>query len=184
MPELSDEIIAQHVQEGEQQAFGTLVERYEQKLLRYARKFLFDPEESRDVVQEVFIKAYTNIKSFKTDQRFSPWIYRIAHNEFINRGKKRQRHPVFYFDFFDTLIPHPQAKESATALAERNDLRRELDQHLAALSPKYREPLVLYYFEELDYTEIADILQIPVSTVGVRLARGRQQLKKLLTAAS
>lgn len=181
MPELTDEAIAEQVQRGALQAFGTLVERYEQKMLRYARKFLFDSEESHDVVQEVFIKAYTNINSFKTDQRFSPWLYRIAHNEFINRGKKKQRQPVFYFDF-DTLIPHPRAKETASAEAERNDLRRELDEHLAALSPKYREPLVLYYFEELDYTEIADILQIPVSTVGVRLARGRAQLKKLLTA--
>ena len=174
-----DEEIAVRVISGDGESFGLLVERYEAKITRYARKFLFDIEDSKDLVQEVFIKAYVNIRSFDPSRKFSPWIYRIAHNEFINAGKKRSRMPVFSFDF-DLLFPHPAASETADAETNRRDMRELLDRSLGTLSPKYREPLVLYYFEEMDYREIADILQIPVATVGVRLRRGREMLQKMI----
>ncbi len=89
MAEETDEMIASRVQAGDSEAFGELVERYQEKLLRYARKFLFDLDEARDPVQDVFIKAYQNIQSFDATRRFSPWIYRIAHNEFVNALKQR-----------------------------------------------------------------------------------------------
>ena len=88
MTEQTDEQIAQAVQKGDSSAFGLLVERYEPKLLRYAKKFLFDYEDGKDIVQEVFIKAYSNIQSFDSGRSFSSWIYRIAHNEFINAIRK------------------------------------------------------------------------------------------------
>jgi len=101
----TDEAIAILVQNGESEAFGMLVERYEEKLMRYARKFLRDPDDAKDIVQEVFIKAYENIQSFDASRRFSPWIYRIAHNEFVNGIKKRARGPIFGIDF-DLVFPH------------------------------------------------------------------------------
>ena len=95
MEKETDEAIATRVQKGDSEAFGQLVERYEEKLMRYARKFLRDPDDAKDIVQEVFIKSYQNIQSFDATRRFSPWIYRIAHNEFVNAIKKRSRGPVF-----------------------------------------------------------------------------------------
>ena len=135
----------------------------------------------RIIVQEVFIKAYVNIKSFDTARRFSPWIYRIAHNEFVNNIKKRQkeRDNVSIFDF-DTLFPHLIAKETADDGFNKAEVKRMLERSLDTLSEKYKEPLVLYYFEDMDYREIADILHIPISTVGVRLQRGRMMLKKIV----
>ena len=177
--EKTDEEIARRVQQGDGEQFGVLVERFEAKIARYARKFLFDAEDSKDLVQEVFLKAYTNIQSFDASRRFSPWLYRIAHNEFINAGKKRVRIPIFMFDF-DLLFPHPAAKETADAETIRRDSREMLDRSLGKLDAKYREPLILYYFEEMDYQEIAEILQIPVPTLGVRLKRGRAMMQKIL----
>lgn len=174
----TDEQIAKRVQEGETEAFGVLVDRYHAKLDRYARKFVRDSDESKDIVQEVFIKAYENIQSFDATRRFSPWIYRIAHNEFVNAIKKRSRGPVFGMDF-DVVFPHLVANESAEERALERDLRRELDACLDELDPKYREPLVLYYYEGLSYKDMADILRIPTSTVGVRLARGKAMLQKV-----
>jgi len=179
MPEQTDEEIARLVQSGNFHSFGLLMERYQPKLLRYARKFVNDGEEAQDLVQEVFIKAYTNIKSFDADRRFSPWIYRIAHNEFINSLRKKSKQIVFPFDL-DVLFPHPVSKETADGDLNRQELKDFLNSHLDKLNPKYREPLVLYYLEELDYKEIAEILEVPVSTVGVRLKRGRTMLKKLM----
>ena len=175
----SDEQIAARVQQGDGEHFGLLVERYEAKIARYARKFLFDSEDTKDLVQEVFLKAYINIQSFDLSRRFSPWVYRIAHNEFINAGKKRARIPVLTFDF-DLLFPHPAATETADGEANRRDMRQMLDQSLGKLDAKYREPLILYYFEEMDYQEIAEVLQIPVATLGVRLKRGRSKLQTMM----
>ncbi len=180
MPEKTDEEIALHVQQGNAHAFGTLVERYEPKMMRYAKKFLFGYDDAGDVVQEVFIKAYTNIQSFDVKRPFSPWLYRIAHNEFINAIKKQAREPLPFFDA-DTLFPHPVAFEQTDTSATERELKETLDTSLSQLDPKYREPLVLYYYEEMDYEQIAEIMHIPISTVGVRLKRGRDALQKIYT---
>ena len=179
MTDETDEAIAVRVQNGDGEAFGDLIERYQAKLSRYARKFLLDPDDAADIVQDIFIKSYQNIQSFDTTRRFSPWIYRIAHNEFVNALKKRaSRHTIFTIDF-DTLFPHLTAPDTSDSAALERDTQAMLDQYLDKVSPKYREPLVLYYLEGMDYKEIAEILQIPVSTVGVRLARGRTALTKI-----
>lgn len=155
MPEMTDEDIALRVQAGEQDAYGELISRYEAKLMRYARKFLSDKEDATDIVQDIFIKAYENIQSFDATRRI-----------------------VFTIDM-DTLFPHLASAETADSTALERDMRETLEKHLEQVSMKYREPLVLYYLESLDYKEISEILQIPVSTVGVRLARGRASLQRI-----
>ncbi len=181
MHDKTDEQIAVAVQRGDAESFRILMERYEAKMSRYARRFLFQGDDVKDLVQEIFIKAYVNIKSFDADRRFSPWIYRIAHNEFVNAVKKKQkeRENVSVFDF-DILFPHLIAKETADGGMSHQELKTMLESSLDKLSPKYKEPLILYYFEEMDYKAIADILRIPVSTVGVRLQRGKAMLKKMV----
>lgn len=174
----TDEAVARRVQAGEPEAFGVLLDRYQAKLSRYGRKFLADPEDAADIVQDIFIKAYENIQSFDAARRFSPWIYRIAHNEFVNALKKRQSSRVVFGFDIDTLIPHLAAPETADTAALERDVRRLLDVHLRALDPKYREPLILYYLEGMDYKEISEVLRVPVSTVGVRLSRGRALLQR------
>jgi RNA polymerase sigma-70 factor (ECF subfamily) len=180
-PEKTDEEVAILVQGGDIDSFRILVERYDPKLTRYARRFFFHGDDGKDIVQEVFIKAYMNIKSFDAARRFSPWIYRIAHNEFVNNIKRRQkeRDTISIFDF-DTLFPHLIAKETADDEFNKAEVKRMLERSLDTLSEKYKEPLVLYYFEDMDYREIADVLHIPISTVGVRLQRGRMMLKKIV----
>ncbi len=175
---LTDEQLVEKVQQGQTELFGLLVERYEAKLKRYARKFLYQTDDIDDLVQEVMIKSYVNIQSFKLDKRFSPWIYRIAHNEFINAIKKKKKEALPFFDP-DTLFPHPVAKETTDGPLQEKEIKTTLDTYLNQLEAKYREPLILYYLEELSYQEIADILHIPSSTVGVRLNRAKQALQKI-----
>lgn len=174
----SDEAVACRVQNGDLEAFGALIERYEAKLLRYARRFLRDREESRDLVQDVFLRAYTNIQSFDINRKFSSWIYRIAHNTFINALRKN-RFNLTTLDP-DTIFPHPVSPESPISDVEKKDLKKVLDESLSGLDSKYREPLILYFYEDMDYKEIAEVLEIPVSTVGIRLKRGKEALQKKL----
>jgi len=182
MDEITDETIARQVQAGDIDSFAALVGRYEKKIARYARKFFSHPDDVKDAVQDVFIKTYVNIKSFDSKRRFSPWIYRVAHNEFVNNLKKKKSEKMSFIDF-DIILPHSAARETADSDVGRADLRRQLDGFLGKLPVKYREPLTLYYFEEMSYREIAEILRLPVSTVGIRLQRGKSLLKKAINGA-
>jgi len=128
-----------------------------------------------DVLQDIFIKAYEHIQSYDPDRPFSLWIYRIAHNEFITLISKRKREPVTSFDP-DTIFPHPAAKETANGEVPKEELAKELEAHLDTLDPKYRAPFLLFHYEDMDYKAIADILYIPISTVGVRINRAKKQL--------
>jgi RNA polymerase sigma-70 factor (ECF subfamily) len=172
----TDESLVRAVQEGDKDSFGTLVERYEQKLLRYGRKFLSNHQDIEDIVQDVFMSAYQNIKSFDTSQRFSPWIYRIAHNAYVNGLKKNSRNPFVLVDF-DTLISHPVYEDPAPREREEREIKLMIEKALDQLQPKYREVLILYYLEEIPYKEIADILEVPTSTVGIRIKRGKEALR-------
>jgi len=178
MSEKTDEKIAKEVQGGNSQSFGVLVERYEEKLRRYAKRFLLGYEDVEDLIQDVFLKAYTKIQSFDTDRSFNAWIYRIAHNEFINAIKKKGKEPLPFFDP-DTLFPHPLSKERPDHDLNDAETKSMLDEFLGQIDAKYREPLVLYYYEDMDYAGLAEIMRIPKSTVGVRIHRGKAQLQKI-----
>lgn len=175
---LTDEEIVCKVQSGKKEQFGFLVTRYEEKMKRYAKKFLFGYEDAEDIIQEVFLKAYINIQSFDASRKFSSWLYRIAHNEFINAIKKRGKEPLPFFNF-DILLPGLVAKNGTDDDLNKKELNNILKKCLDKISPKYREPVVLYYIEELSYKEIADVLRIPTSTVGVRIKRGKEAMKKI-----
>lgn len=173
----SDEDLAKKVQNGDLAAFDLLLERYYKKISRYGYKFLLGKTDIEDVTQEIFLKAYSYIKSFDPSRRFSPWIYRIAHNEFINIGKKIKGEPLDFFDF-DSFFPHPKTSKTAENEVDEHQLKEMLDKCLDQLTAKYREPLVLYYLEGLDYKDIAEVLKIPVVSVGVRLNRAKKQLQE------
>jgi RNA polymerase sigma-70 factor (ECF subfamily) len=173
---ITDESIAARVQAGENEAFGVLVERYEAKLSRYGRKFLSRPEDIQDIVQDVFENAFRHLKSFDTSRRFSPWIFRIAHNAFVNGLRGNSRNPLTMIDF-DTLLSHTIEEAPKDFEREQHDMREMIEKGLDELAPKAREILVLFYLEEFSYQEIADILQVPLGTVGVRLKRARETLK-------
>jgi RNA polymerase sigma-70 factor (ECF subfamily) len=172
----TDEAAAQRVQKGDAEAFGILVERYEAKLLRYGRKFLSRTDDIVDITQDVFMKTYENIQSFDPSLKFSPWIYRIAHNHFVNALRAQKRNPLVLVDF-DTILAHPVYEDPAPREREEKEIGQMLDRGLQSLHPKYREVLVLYYIEELSYKEIADVLQVPLGTVGIRIKRAKEALK-------
>jgi len=174
----SDEQLSELVKQNDERAFAVLIDRYEAKLLRYGRKFLSDRDDIEDMVQTVFIKTYQNIRDFDSTRRFSPWIYRIAHNVFVNALRDKARSPIVSLDL-DLLVHHPIDEESMKA-ETREEIKNEIGAGLQKLPSAYREIVTFYYFEELEYQAISDILRIPVGTVGVRLRRARHMLRKYL----
>ncbi len=176
---LRDEEYAQKAQQGDAEAFGVLVERYQSKLLRYGRRFLSDSSNIEDLVQDSFIRAYEHLRSYDTRQPFSPWMYRIAHNIFVNALRSKSRSKIFSMDL-DTLIPHAVYDDPSLKEREQRELKDVLQKGLSQLSPMHREVLILYFEEELSYNEIAEILHVPRGTVGVRLTRAKEALRKVI----
>src|SRR4051812_43328986 len=119
---MNDEELAAQVQAGDTEAFGMLVDRYEAKLQRYGRKFLARQEDIEDIVQDVFEKAFINVQSFDTARRFSPWIFRIAHNAFVNGLRRNKLGPLLSFDF-DALLAHADIEAPADAEREHAEMR-------------------------------------------------------------
>jgi RNA polymerase sigma-70 factor (ECF subfamily) len=98
MQDLNDEQIVKQVQKGEIDAFGILIARFDKKLLRYISRFVFDINEAEDILQNVFIKTYSNLNGFNFQYKFSSWIYRIAHNEVVNYIRKASKRKVAIID--------------------------------------------------------------------------------------
>lgn len=97
---------------------------------------------------------------------------------FINEIKRKGKEPLPFFDP-DTLFPHPVDNHKADDEVKEKELKEMMDKCLSKLKPNYREAMVLYYYEDLDYQKISDVLQIPVSTVGVRLNRAKKELREI-----
>lgn len=179
LPEQKDEELVPLITEGDKELFGELIDRYEAKLTRYVKRFTQHPDDVSDIVQIVFVKAYINLQSFDTTRSFNSWIYRIAHNESVTYLKKKSNEKVSFIDF-DIFLPHPFASEESDTKTISRELEELLETSLSKISPKYREVLVLYYYDDLSYQEIADVLHIPTATVGVRIRRGKEALEKTL----
>ena len=177
----TDEELAALVQKGSENALAVLIDRYEAKLMRYGQRFIGAHNENalHEVVQDIFISVYQHIEGFDITQRFSPWIYRVAHNAFVDVLRQKTKQPLYVFDF-DTVLSHPIQEDTIVKEKENAETRVLVEKSLDRLPAQQREIIALYYFEDLSYKEIADVLHVPVSTVGVRLARARTALKKHL----
>jgi RNA polymerase sigma-70 factor (ECF subfamily) len=177
---LSDEKLVVLVREKDQELYRILVRRYQEKLLRYAQWLIGDQDRAADVVQQAFIKAFVNLRSFDTKKKFSSWVYRIVHNEAINLVKKEKKKiSLEKNDWVNQLVDDRLSVEENLS---RKEVQKMVNQGLKSLPVAYREPLALFYLDEKSYEEISDILRMPIGTVGTRINRGRKMLRLILEA--
>ncbi len=179
-PDPDWEVLAR-VAGGDSRAFGGLVERHQERLLRLCERLLHDPEAARDAVQEVFLKTYRKAASYRPRGRVYTWLYRIAVNHCLNRLRRRK--VVRFLRFgelaaeeeaaFDPPDPGPDPVASLAA-RRRWQATREA---IAALPTGQRAVLVLARFEALSYREIAETLGITVGAVESRLFRAMRKLE-------
>jgi RNA polymerase sigma-70 factor (ECF subfamily) len=181
LPPSDEEIVKLAISDKEH--FGVLVDRYQAKLTRYiARLGVRDPEDQSDVLQDIFLKTYRNINGFDTSLKFSSWVYRIAHNEAISWYRKKNVRPEGHLIADgEEVISFLSTKEDAADVVFDQGINAEvLNRALLQLDNKYREVIVLRFFEHKEYDEISDILKIPVGSVGTLLHRGKKQLQNVL----
>lgn len=163
-------------------AYGALVERYTPRLLRYARRLgCRSEQDAKDVLQETFLKAYLNLRSYDPDLAFSSWMYRICHNETISwfRKQRIRPQPAASEDELYILETLPDTRDLLDGI-EQGLHRERLERALSELSADYREAIILRYFEEKSYEEMGDILQKPSGTIATLLSRAKKQLRERL----
>ncbi|MBT8085463.1 MAG: sigma-70 family RNA polymerase sigma factor [Woeseia sp.] len=151
-----------------------LLTAYEKPVFNAAFRMLGNADDAADATQNVFLKAFENIKTFDPGRRFFSWIYRIAINESIDQLKRRDR-----MTRVDQEIPDTTPAPLQRAVASQVD--QQIQTALLSLSSEYRAVIVLHYFCDCDYRQISDTLDIPEKTVKSRLYGARQQLKAQLS---
>jgi RNA polymerase sigma-70 factor (ECF subfamily) len=162
--------------EGDQAAFGRLVERYQKLVASIAWRYGIRREEIEDVVSEVFVKAFRNLHRFRPEHAFSTWLYRLAANHVIDHGRRERR------ERGRSEMPQQLADTAPSAgeRLERRELSRLVRAALEQLPAHYRNVLFLVYIEGLKIDEAARTLQLPQGTIKTRLMRGREGLRKIL----
>ena len=181
LPPSDEEIVRLTLQD--KNYFGVLMERYQAKLARYiARLGVRNPDDQLDVLQDIFLKTYRNLNGFDTKMQFSSWIYRIAHNEAISSYRKKNARPEGHLiaDSEELLSFISSKQEQPDVSFDKQVNAQAVNDALLQIESKYREAIVLRFFEHKDYEEISDILQIPLGSVGTLLHRGKKQLATVL----
>ncbi len=180
---MRDEEIIRLIQKGDSQLYGTLIDRYSGKVYSTAYSYTHNHEEARDLVQEILIKAFNSLATFKLEAKFSTWLYRIAVNSCIDWSrKKKNKTNILTLNFeegniLDTIPDEGDNPEEALLREENKEAVRAAVDNLPEI---YKTALILYYFEELQVQEISSILDCPKKTVETRLYRARSMLKELL----
>ncbi|MEW5987086.1 MAG: sigma-70 family RNA polymerase sigma factor [Chloroflexota bacterium] len=160
---------------GDKAAFGRLIEAYQTPVFNLAYRMLNNAAEAEEAAQETFVRAYTRLGSYDPQHKFSTWILSIASNYCIDQLRKR-RAVILSID--DPLPPHPalmsdkeQGPEGQLVLDEQQRLVQSL---LAELPDDYRQTVVLRYWYDLSYEEIAEVMKTTVSAIKSRLFRARR----------
>ena len=172
----NDSLWVQRTLAGDPQAFGELVQRYQRDVFNLAYRMLNDWGEAEDAAQEAFLRAYSNLDRYDMARSFKTWVLSITSNHCIDRLRRRR---LTWLSLEEPLPPHPAltsdipGPEEATLMNERNLLVQGL---LEELSPDYRLAVVLRYWYDLSYAEIAEMLNTTESAIKSRLFRARQTL--------
>ena len=169
--------LAGRAQGGDTEAFGALVELYQDRIYSFALRLLKDPAAAEEAAQETFVKAFRAIASYKPAYPFAAWLFRIAHNACMDALRSGGRNVSIDTEDFPELPD--AAQRPAEAVAESLDDAR-IEALLASLPPIYSEALLLQYKEDLGPAEIARVLGVPEGTVKARLFRGRELIKSKL----
>ena len=173
----TDEIIVERALTGDAEAFGEIVRRWERRIFALTYGMLGREEEARDATQETFLAAFRNLRGFRGEAKVSSWLHRIAVNQCISRQRRSKvRSESALDDQQENSFPTPMSYSPARVAEGRQEtlaVRRAIN----SLPIELRQVVVMKEFEELTFREIADALDLPLSTVKSRLYTAMKQLQ-------
>lgn len=178
----SDELLVERAVAGDTEAFGEIVRRWERRIYALAYGILGREDEARDAAQETFVAAFRNLPNFRGEAKVSSWLHRIAVNQCVTRQRRAKVRGEVSFEAEQEghgaqFVSTGGSPASATEAGQRAEAVRRA---VAALPHELREVVVLKEFEDLTFQEIADALDVPLSTVKSRLYTALKQLRMRL----
>lgn len=169
---------------GREDCFEELVRRYQRPITAYVYRMTNDYDAALDVTQEIFIKVYNSLARYKTEFKFSTWLYKIAHNAAIDYLRRNSHGDVsLEIETGDDETferPLESSNPSPEQERERSEWRSEIQMVVQKLPSAYRELILLRHSQDLSYDEIAEITNLPLGTVKNRLFRAREMMRNLL----
>jgi len=175
-----DHQLIRRAQEGDRRAFETLICRHGERLLRMVRTIARTREEAEDIVQDTFAAAFFKVNTFASRSSFFTWLYRIALNKTISRRRQRRLETTHFGQSLDQTPEMIGPQAAPDQILEREEQISRLRQAIARLEADRQTVLALRDVDGKDYSEIAEILNIPIGTVRSRLHRARADLRELL----
>ncbi|HKD65415.1 MAG TPA: sigma-70 family RNA polymerase sigma factor [Candidatus Binataceae bacterium] len=180
-PEDDEQDLVRRAKHGDREAFGVLVQRYQQRVVGVARALVHNPDDAVELGQETFIRAFQNLKSFEGRSSFSTWLYRIASNLAIDWRRRESRYMVAHGEEAENeLRKIPSGEGDSFRALARDETSRKVREALKELTAEHRQVILLREMEGLSYEEISDILSCPKGTVMSRLHYARSHLRDLL----
>ncbi|HYO91772.1 MAG TPA: sigma-70 family RNA polymerase sigma factor, partial [Pyrinomonadaceae bacterium] len=161
---------------GREDGFEELVRRYQRPIAAYVYRMVGDYEAALDLTQEVFIKVYNSLARYRSEYKFSTWIYKIAHNaavDHLRRHSTREQSLIAQTDGEQYDLPIESGRLSPEQESEKRERRAEIEAVVRELPAVYRELIVLRHSHDLSYDEIAEVTNLPLGTVKNRLFRAR-----------
>lgn len=175
-----DAFLVEQCRAGDEEACEALVRQYQERVFALISRMTGDPDRVEDIAQEVFLKAFRSLKSFRGGSRFYTWLYRITVNTVLNTMRSQGRRQETSLDALGGLEVQADADMEPAEVTARLELARRVREAIDQLEEPYRVIVYLRELEDLSYEEIAEVVELPVGTVKSRLFRARQQLKGLL----
>jgi RNA polymerase sigma-70 factor (ECF subfamily) len=186
---LTDQEVVAQARAGRETAYRELIGRYERPVFSIIYRLVRDRELAEDLAQDTFIKVLNALDRYDPKQKFSSWIFKIAHNTAIDRLRKREVDTLSLDgspnartadDVEATRIVVASTEESPEEYAASREIGTEIEKALARLRPEYRTAIILWHIEDRPYEEIAEIMEIPLGTVKTFIHRARNELRKHL----
>ena len=174
---MNEILLISRARDGDREAFGALVEQYRDNVYRLAYRMCGNAYDADEAAQEAFVAAWRALPNFRGDAKFSTWLYRLTTNAAIDVMRREKRHQTVGDG---EMVDLADDADSPQETVERTEQQEAVQKALATLSEEYREVLLLRYMEELDYAEIAEVLQLPSGTVKSRINRAKAALKTAL----
>ena len=184
MTDTTDQHLIKSTLNGDTKAFAQLVDRHQSYVFTLVVRMIKVKEESEEVAQDVFIKAYRSLKDFKGDSKFSTWLYRIAYRaalDHIRKNKKRQKTYELLEEITESNVNLVDTPFESIQKVERKE---HVKKCIAQLSESDAAVVTLFYFEELSIKEIGTITQLTEDNIKVKLHRSRKKLFELLQSFS
>ena len=179
-----DERLAARASGGDHAAFETLVRRHKEPLYRFIRRYVGDPDDAYDLLQESFISAWSALRRYDPDRPFAPWLHQIALNKCRDFGRRQTVRRAFLRVFaLGAGDPPPSDAEVAEEELEVSTRLARLDKAIASLPALYKEPLLLTAVEGLSHEATAKILKTTRKAIEMRLYRARRRLSVILGEA-